>query len=99
MIELRILLVAEDLLVRTGLASLLSNQPELRIVGQTNGERIGDDVDVFQPDIVLWDLGWQETTVRRLNSAGDLHVPILALLGDRSSAARVLASISNGTCY
>jgi DNA-binding NarL/FixJ family response regulator len=97
--ELRILLVADDLLVRTGLASLLSNQSDLRIVGQSNGERIHDDVEVFQPDVVLWDLGWQETTLRRFISVGNLRVPMLALVGDPAWGATVLASLMNNKGY
>lgn len=55
----RVLIVAGDPLVRAGLAALLAGQPECTVVGQADGKRgLGGDVGIFQPDVVLWDLGW-----------------------------------------
>ena len=59
---LRILIVADDPLARAGLATVLAHQPGCVIVGQVAG---GEDIllalDVYRPDVVLWDLGWEPT--------------------------------------
>lgn len=56
----RLLIIADDPLVRAGLALLLGQQPALDVVGQ-----LADDAALlaslpgYQPDVVLWDLGWE----------------------------------------
>lgn len=59
MADLRIVVVAGDPLVRAGLAAMLSGQPGCSVVGRVPGEEsLPEDVAVFRPDVVLWDLGW-----------------------------------------
>jgi DNA-binding NarL/FixJ family response regulator len=56
---LRVLIVANDPLVRAGLATLLADASECLVVGQMAGN--GDvlaALAVYRPDVVLWDLGW-----------------------------------------
>lgn len=61
--DLRVLIVADDPLVRTGLVMLLANQPDCAVVGQ-----MASDADVlaglqlYHPDVVVWDLGWEPTS-------------------------------------
>ena len=65
MIDLRLLIVAADPLARAGLATLLERtlkerQPEVRIVGQIGvAETTPAEIDIYQPDMLLWDLGWE----------------------------------------
>ena len=95
--DLRVLIVANDPLARAGLATLLANQPECTVVGQVAGEAdLADEVAVYRPDVVVWDLGWDPTpalpTLRRaglerLADLGDGQLPIVALLSDETHAA------------
>lgn len=58
--DLRVLVVADDPLVRAGLAALLAGQPECTVVGQVAREaNLSDVAAVYRPDVVLWDLGWE----------------------------------------
>lgn len=91
---LRILIIAGDTLARAGLAALLANQPNLVVVGQVAVE--GDltlPVNAYQPDVVLWDLGWnpapQLEAVTALTESG---LPVLALLPDDAYASQVWAA-------
>ena len=54
------LIVANDPLVRAGLATLLAGASECLVVGQMAGERdVLAALAVYRPDVVLWDLGWE----------------------------------------
>jgi two-component system nitrate/nitrite response regulator NarL len=58
--DLRLLVVASDPLARTGLATLLAGRSGYLIVGQVEGgESLLAEVDVYQPDVIVWDLGWE----------------------------------------
>jgi two-component system nitrate/nitrite response regulator NarL len=93
--EVRVLIVADDPLARAGLAALLTGQPECTVVGQVAREaNLADAVAVYQPDAVLWDLGWDplpgpahEADLEGFTELGDLLVPVLALLPDEAFAA------------
>jgi DNA-binding NarL/FixJ family response regulator len=94
---LRIFIVADDLLVRTGLSTLLVAQSDMRVVGQSNGATLSDDLDVYRPDIILWDLGWNVANAKRLAGVGDTSV--LALVGDGETTPTVLASLAHTPVY
>lgn len=83
---LRVLVVADNLLVRTGLATLLTTRTDLRVVGQVAGsDNLADDVDVYRPQVVLYDLGYEPATaLTRLDSLTDL--PLVVLLADVDDA-------------
>lgn len=78
MADLRLMIVADDLLVRTGLASLLGEQNGLRVVGQSSPQRYPDDSRIYEPDVVVWDLGWQARTL----PMAQMESPLLLLVGD-----------------
>lgn len=60
MADLRLLLVADNPLARAGLATLIADQPGMAIVGQVaGGETLPADIEIYQPDVVIWDLGWE----------------------------------------
>ncbi|MSQ13563.1 MAG: response regulator transcription factor [Dehalococcoidia bacterium] len=90
----RVLVVADDPLARTGLATLLAAQPGCAVVGQTeSAPGLSDALMVFRPDVVVWDLGWD--TVRmleRLADLRDLGVPVVALAPDEASASQAWVS-------
>jgi two-component system nitrate/nitrite response regulator NarL len=95
--EIRVVIVADDPLARAGLAALLAGQPDCAVVGQVQGgPDLVDEVAVYQPDVVLWDLGWdpepgfttlREDDLERLGELADSQVPVLVLLPDGAYAA------------
>lgn len=91
---LRILIVAPDLLARVGLAALLGEQAGLLVVGQLAP---ADDLDkglaIFQPDLLLWDMGWSaQATLEALSAIAEGGPPVLALLDDEAAAAEIWAT-------
>jgi len=57
---LRLLIVAEDPLARAGLAAALASEPEVEVVGRLGpSDEIITRVAAFDPDVVLFDLGWE----------------------------------------
>ncbi|MCC6454797.1 MAG: response regulator transcription factor [Caldilineaceae bacterium] len=93
--SLRILIVAADALTRAGLAAILATQPDLQSVGQLDPtEDLDDALAVFQPDVILWDVGYVADDAldalaefTQLSSAPT--IPILALLADSTLATAV----------
>lgn len=87
--DLRVLIVADDPLARTGLATLLTNQPGCIVVGQRGEDAdLLAELDVYRPDAVAWDLGWDPVlTLERLSDLKDASLPIVALLADETVAA------------
>jgi DNA-binding NarL/FixJ family response regulator len=60
MTPLRVLVVADDPLVRGGLATLLAGKSDCVVAGQIAASAdILSDVEVYRPDVVLWDVGWE----------------------------------------
>jgi two-component system, NarL family, nitrate/nitrite response regulator NarL len=98
--DLRILIVADDPLARTGLAALLEAQPGCAIAGQTPSgpaDHLSGAVETYQPDLVLWDLGWNpEPAVEHLAAFRPGRVPVAALLPGAALAAQASAAWSAG---
>ena len=91
--RVRVLICAVDLLARMGLAALLAEQPTLTIVGQVAPtDDLAKSLAVFQPDVVLWDLGWSGTSLEVLSAFVDDGPPVLALLDDEGAVAEVWAA-------
>jgi two-component system, NarL family, nitrate/nitrite response regulator NarL len=92
--DLRILIVADNLLARAGLAALL--EPHGSIVGQiSGGSEMLEDVDIYRADVLLADLGWTpETMLAQLAPLTDGALPVLGLLADDDDAAAALAGLS-----
>ena len=80
--DLRILIVADDLLARGGLAALVREQPGCEIAGQAASQAdLRTDVDASRPDVILWDLGWDPArSLERLAELAEDLPPVLALL-------------------
>lgn len=91
--DLRVLVVADHLLARAGLAALLAAQPGLEVVGQTaGGDTLADDLDVYRPDAVVWDLaGEAGAALAQLGALAGGAPPIVALLPDDAHAAAAAA--------
>ena len=85
MTDLNVLIVAENPLARMGLAALLNGQPGIAICGQTAGGRdLADEIDLYRPNVLIWDWGW-ETQPDRLHDVRD-ELPVLALLNNGTQA-------------
>lgn len=96
--ELSLLIVADDLLARAGLAALLAGQPGLSIAGQSDcSPQLDALVQEHAPDALLWDLGWdfgEAENSRLLERLTDFsaRLPVLALLPGGEEAGRVWAA-------
>jgi two-component system, NarL family, nitrate/nitrite response regulator NarL len=84
MADLRILVIADDPLARAGLASLLAEQPGCVVVGRASGlDDLPAMVEVYRPDILLWDMSWQpDSAIERLALLVEATPPVAVLLPD-----------------
>ena len=89
--EIRVFVVAVDPLARAGLAALLSDQPEIMVVGQDGtGDHLLTDHDLYRPDAVVWDLGWESpSSLDPLSDLAETDIPLLVLLPDENEVAAV----------
>jgi two-component system, NarL family, nitrate/nitrite response regulator NarL len=101
MSDLRVLIIADDPLARTGLATLLAHQPGCSVVGHMAAHTdVLAGLRLYEPDVVVWDLGWEPglgpadapTSLERLGEVRDIGQPVVALLPDERYAALVWAS-------
>jgi two-component system, NarL family, nitrate/nitrite response regulator NarL len=93
--DLRLLIVADDPLARAGLATILAEQPGCSVVGQIGGEPdVVADLDLYQPDVVVWDLGWDpaQTNLESLGELREAGTPVVVLLPDEAWAASAWAA-------
>jgi DNA-binding NarL/FixJ family response regulator len=98
MSDLRILIVADDPLARAGLSTLLAQQPGCRVVGQMAADPdVLEGLRLYQPDVVVWDLGWESALgppdtppgLEHLTEVQDTGQPVVALLPDARYGALV----------
>jgi two-component system nitrate/nitrite response regulator NarL len=92
----RVLIIADDPLARAGIYALLEDQEEVVIAGSMAMDGMqGDSLDVFRPDVILWDLGWDTGQVEVQGNPSDVmwseavsedRPPLVALLTDDSQA-------------
>ena len=76
-----LLLIADDPLVRAGLATLLTAEESVSLIGQTGSANALSDLPLYQPDVVLWDLGWEVSTEIPANlSALAEQLPLILLM-------------------
>lgn len=89
-LDLRVLVVSADPLARAGLAVLLADQAGCQVVGQiSSGVGLAADLDVYRPDVIVWDLGWGRVSADQLDEWRELELPLVALLPDESQVAAV----------
>lgn len=92
--SVRVLIVADDLLVRSGLGSLLAPQPEVRVVGVATTATLAQDLPIFQPDLLLWAYRHDSEA-----NALDMGLPVVALVEDAAHATRALPTLQNAPRY
>ena len=83
---LHVLIVADDPFARAGLVALLTEQTGYTLTStSTDDVDLGHALDVFQPDVILWDVGLVPTT--DLTLFYDEPTPLVLLVPDESTAA------------
>lgn len=104
--------MADDPLVRAGLAMLLDSQPECAVVGQVSPQAAAPaELDLYRPDVVLWDLGWEPEQpsspaglspaepgqeLDRLAELSEAGLPVVVLLPDAEQAGRAWQAGARG---
>ncbi len=93
MAERRILVVANDPLARAGLSTLLGAEAGWTVAGGVSaGPDLPADVDLFRPDLIVWDAGWElddddiEQVQARLADLEEIDVPLILLVPDAGAA-------------
>ena len=93
----RILIWADDPLVRTGLAALLADAPGTVTLQAGPEADLAATVSASDIDVILCDAGrGPDAVLDQLASAGLALIPVVALLPDRAAAARTLAAGTRG---
>lgn len=64
--KIRVLLVEDNRLLREGLTSMLSEQPDIRVVASLGNGDTCDKAKKFKPHVVLLDLGLRSVNILRL---------------------------------
>ncbi len=98
MTQLRLLIISNDPLARAGLSALLAGQPDCAVVGQTGSQLdLSEAIDLYQPDIILWDLGWEPATaLEQVGDLQDLQIPAVLLLPTPSAAPEAWGAGARG---
>lgn len=93
---LRLLILSDDPLARSGLAAMLSTQPDLTIAAQmaTDAE-VAEALDVYAPDAILWDFG-AEAALSVVRAKELERTPIVALVIDAGDAGAVWGGAIRG---
>ena len=84
--EAQLLIVAESLLSRAGLAALLEERGCI-VLGRVDGKDLQRDIDLLAPDLLVVDLGWEAEALRERLTAIDKDIPVLALVVDDDESA------------
>jgi DNA-binding NarL/FixJ family response regulator len=92
--NVRTLIVANDPLLRAGLAAMLAGAGDIVIVGQlAPNEDLLEQAQVYQPDAVLWDLAWNSSAVLAdLAEIAAAVAGVVALAPDERVAGEVWAA-------
>lgn len=97
----RLLIVADNLLARAGLTALLGDRGDCLVVGQTaSGDTLLADAELYQPDMVLLDSGWNLThTQRTLEMLTRADLPVMLLASDELDIPTLLRSLNTFPAY
>jgi DNA-binding NarL/FixJ family response regulator len=101
-VPIRVLVVDDHDLFRTGLASLLASQPDIEVVAQASGGRTGVRLaDELRPDVVLMDLrmpdlGGPDATRQILALHPAARVLVLTVASDSADVESALEAGATG---
>ena len=98
---LRLLIVARDIVARTGLAAMLETRTNCEVVGRSaGGAGVTDDLRVYEPDVVLLDLGWAaDGNLDDLSVLSESEAAVVALLPDAADGDDVLTLLKHNGGY
>ncbi|MCB9452914.1 MAG: response regulator transcription factor [Anaerolineaceae bacterium] len=91
MAEIRILVVGDNPLARVGLVALLAGAEGLEIAGQCGGAVLLDEFDLYGPDALVCDLGWEDSP-SWLADLRDTGLATVALLNSETQVADAWAA-------
>jgi DNA-binding NarL/FixJ family response regulator len=96
--NVRTLIIANDPLLRAGLAAMLAGAGDIVIAGQlAPNEDLLEQAQVYQPDAVLWDLAWNSSAVLAgLAEIAEAVAGVVALAPDERIAGEVWAAGVHG---
>ena len=77
----QLLVVAENLLARAGLTALLEDRGHT-VLARTEGTDLQPDIDRYQPDALVVDMGWDSGLMRARLGQIESDLPILAIAGE-----------------
>lgn len=93
--EVRVLVVSEDPLVRSALASLLTGQAGVVVDGQASPEELPGASPAGEPDVAVWDTG-AASGLDHLGETATRSFRVLAVLADEAQAAEALSAGARG---
>jgi DNA-binding NarL/FixJ family response regulator len=102
MTQLRVFLVDDHMVVREGLKTLITAQPDMEVVGETdNGATAVAHIQICQPDVVIMDISMPhmngiETTVQLKKVCPEIKVLVLSVHDDTSYLRQLLAVGASG---
>ncbi len=88
--EVHVLVVSEDPLVRSGLASLLAGQPGIVVEGQMSPDEL--PAEAGEPEVAVWDAGTGSSGLEHLDETASRSLRVLAVLADEGQAAEALGA-------
>jgi two-component system, NarL family, nitrate/nitrite response regulator NarL len=96
--DLRVMIVADDPLVRAGLTGLVAGEPGCLVVGRAgHADDLPAAIETYRPDVVLWDLGWNPgSALETLADILPMAAPVLVLLPDDVHAGVAWSSGARG---
>lgn len=93
---LRIVAVADDPLMRAGLTALLTEQRGITVVGQTTSRDLGEQLSIYEPAAIAWDVGSDPMVAFEGLRALDDPPPVITLLTDEGHASDAWLSGARG---
>jgi two-component system nitrate/nitrite response regulator NarL len=91
--ELRVVVVSDDPLARTGIALLLGGQEGLHVAGQVGVDEDWADPEEGEVHAAVWDLGLGlRSGLERLRGLGPATPPVVAIVADETDAREALAA-------
>jgi two-component system, NarL family, nitrate/nitrite response regulator NarL len=96
--DLRVLIIADDPLVRAGLAGLVGGEAGCQVVGRAaSTDDLPSAIQTYRPDVVLWDLGWNPgSALEEVTEVAPVMAPLVLLLPDEAHAAEAWSAGARG---
>jgi len=99
--QTRVLIIADNLLTRAGLAALLEAHDEIDVIGQVAGdESLLTDLEIYRPTVTVIDLGYEpETMLPHITVLIESGMPTVILLPDEESLPIITPALDRNMAY